>query len=119
MKRTLPLATVLVLVSLVLLAGCKDDRTRISSILGKPDEFSGREVIVAGEVRKSYEVNLFIAEAGAYQLDDGTGKIWVLTRTGVPSEGQQVGLKGSVSNGLRLGGEVFGAVIREKERRAR
>lgn len=100
------------------MAGCKDTkRTSISSILQRPETYIDRPVILAGEVTKVYAVNLLIAEAGAYQIDDGTGKIWVITRTGVPKVGSKVGLKGRVSNGARLGKEVVGAVIKEGEHR--
>lgn len=108
----------LVAVTALVVAGCKDnDRIKISSILERPDKYLDRNVIVAGEVTKTYAVDLFIAEAGAYQVDDGTGKIWVITRTGVPREGTKVGLKGSVGSGIKIGRELFGAVIREEERR--
>ena len=100
-------------------SGCKDNRTRVSAILQNPDKFISREVTVGGEVTKTYAVNLIIAEAGAYQVDDGTGKIWVITHNGVPREGAKVGLKGTVSNGIKLGHELFGAVIQEKDRRVK
>ena len=74
----------LVLVSMVIVNGCKNERTMISRILERPDKYVGKEVKVAGEVTKSYSVNLVLAEAGAYQLDDGSGKVWVITRTGLP-----------------------------------
>ncbi len=111
---------VLTAVSLIvatLLVGCKDDRTKISSILGHTEKFMDREVVVAGEVTKTYAVDLVIAEAGAYQVDDGSGKIWVITKNGVPKERQTVVLKGRVASGLKLGGESLGAVLREIERR--
>lgn len=91
----------------------------ISSILERPDKYMSKDVIVAGRVAKTYEVNLFITEAGAYQLDDGSGRIWVITKTGVPSEGTEVGLKGEVSGGVKLLGETFGAVVHEHDRRTR
>lgn len=117
--RFVILAAMLIAAALVL-AGCKDnDRIKISSILERPDKYMDRNVTVAGEVTRTYALNLFIAEAGAYQIDDGTGKIWVITRTGVPREGAQVGLKGHVGSGVRIGSEMFGAVIREDERRIR
>ena len=109
----------ILVIAVMVVAGCKDDRTAISSILNQPNNFTGKEVVVAGNVGKSYEVNLIIANAGVYQLDDGSGKIWVITRNGIPGEGTQVGVKGIVSNGIKLGGESFGTVIREQDRRTR
>lgn len=120
MRRLLSIVLIAVLtISILLLAGCKQKRTMISDILEKRDKYFDKEVIVAGRVTKTYGVNLFIAEAGAYELDDGSGKVWVITKVGTPQEGDEVGLKGIVSGGVKLGGETFGAVIRERERRSR
>ena len=104
---------------LILAVGCKENSTAISSILDQPDKYVNHEVLVGGNVTKSYGVNLFIADAGAYQIDDGTGKIWVISRNGVPNIGEQVGLKGTVASGMKLGGQMFGAVIREQQRQVR
>ncbi len=104
-------------VGVLLAAGCKEGRTRISSILNRPEEFRDRDVIIGGVVTKTNGADLVVTEAGAYQVDDGTGKIWVLTKNGLPERGQQVALKGTVAGGLRLGGESLGAVLREIERR--
>ncbi|MHB0998739.1 MAG: hypothetical protein ACYC27_05780 [Armatimonadota bacterium] len=120
MKRIRPiLLGLLLIISILVITGCNDKRTKISSILNKPDKYISKEVIIAGKVDNVYSVNLFIAEAGAYQLDDGSGKIWVITKNGVPSEGTEVGLTGEVSQGVKLMGETFGVVVREKERRTR
>ncbi len=107
------------LIAVVLAAGCKDNRTMISSIVQQPDRYIDKEVAVAGKVTQSYGINLFIAEAGAYQVDDGSGKIWVITKAGAPEVGAEVGLKGKVSSGIKLGRDVFGAVINEMDRRVR
>ena len=117
--RHITLIAVLALAALVLAAGCGEKRTMISSILQQPDRFVDREVAVGGVVSQSYGINLIIAEAGAYQVDDGSGKIWVITRTGTPPVGAEVGLKGKVGTGVRFGREIFGAVINEVDRRVR
>jgi len=101
------------------LAGCKGDVTRISLILDRPERYLSHRVNVAGEVTKAYAADLFITEIGAYQVDDGTGRIWVLSRNGVPREGARIGLRGRVETGVRVGREIIGAVIREEERRTR
>ena len=120
MKGTrLTIVTAMLLVAAMLLAGCKDERTKVSSILGRTNDFVNREVVVEGEVTKTHAADLVIAEAGVYQVDDGTGKIWVLTKNGVPKEGQTVVVKGTVSSGLQLAGESFGAFLREIDRRTR
>lgn len=120
MKRThLTILAAMLLLAAVVLTGCGDKRTKISSILERPDSYTDREVLIGGKVTKTYAVNLVIAELGAYEVDDGTGKIWVTTKNGVPAEGQTVGLKGTVSSGLKLAGQTLGTVVRELERQAR
>jgi hypothetical protein len=118
LARLVVIAAVL-LGAAVLLTGCKDDRTRISSILGNPDGFVDREVLIGGTVTKTYAADLVITEAGAYQVDDGTGRIWVIATSGVPREGETVALKGTVAGGLKIGGESLGAILRETDRRVR
>lgn len=108
----------LLLIGVLTIAGCQD-RTRISKILENPDRYANTSVQVAGRVTKTYGVNLIIAEAGAYQLDDGSGKIWVISKNGLPREGSEVGLRGMVSGGVKLIGQTFGTVIREDERKTR
>ncbi|MHB9131784.1 MAG: hypothetical protein ACYDBB_11935 [Armatimonadota bacterium] len=100
----------------ILVAGCTD-RTRIAKILDNPDLYLNKEVTIAGTITKTYKVDLIIAETGAYQVDDGSGKIWVITRSSVPSEGTKVGLKGTVSDKINLFGQTITVVIREKDRR--
>ena len=63
--------------------------------------------------------HIVITELGAYEIDDGTGRIWVTTRTGVPREGQNVGVKATVGSGVRIAGETVGVVLRENERQTR
>lgn len=119
MKRThLTILAVMLIVATVVLAGCSN-RTKISSILDSPDRYMNREVLIGGTITKTYAVNLIIAEPGAYQVDDGTGKIWVTTQNGVPQEGRTVGVKGTVTSGLKVGGQTFGTVLRETERQTK
>jgi hypothetical protein len=57
---------------------------------------------------------------GAYEIDDGTGRIWVVaTKHGVPSRGSQVGAKGYVRNGFNFNGRNYGTVVEETDRRTR
>lgn len=120
MKRVslIVFAATLMLAALCIV-GCQNNTTRISRILENPDRYVDRDVQIAGVVTKSYGIDIIIAEAGAYQVDDGSGKIWVRTRNGAPREDAKVWVKGSVSRGVKLKGDTFGAIIREKERRTR
>jgi hypothetical protein len=67
---------------------------------------------IVGNVTDSYGV----LGNGAYEIDDGTGRIWVATRRGVPSRGSRVGVKGRVLNGFQWGGRSFGTVLEETGR---
>jgi hypothetical protein len=96
--------------------GCNKDRLEIGKLVRDPDRYYDKTVQVAGEVTRSYSTNLILAEFGAYQLDDGTGRVWVVSRNGVPRDGAKVGVKGKVSSGLKIGGEVLGVLLREEER---
>lgn len=92
---------------------------QISRILADPSSFSARDVSVKGRVTRVIDPTAGLLNIAAYQVDDGSGRIWVISRSGVPSEGQEVGLKARVRRDFRLGNELFGAVLNEVERNRR
>jgi hypothetical protein len=98
----------------LLLTACPS-QTNIARINRDPGRYSGKEVGIAGTVRDSYGA----AGIGAYEIDDGTGRIWVATRRGIPSRGAHVGTKGYVRNGFSFGGRSYGTVLEETDRRTR
>jgi hypothetical protein len=104
----------LLLLGSLLLTACPQRET-ISKINADPGRYRNKEVGVAGTVTDSYGV----LGNGAYEIDDGTGKLWVITKRGVPSRGSRVGAKGRVYTGFSYGGRTFGTVIEESDRRAR
>ena len=109
LKKT---AAFLVLLSAALLfTAC--EKTNIAKINADPDRYRGKQVGITGRVTDSYGV----LGAGAYEIDDGTGRIWVATRRGVPSKGSRVGTKGYVHNGFSFAGRSFGTVMEETDRR--
>ena len=74
-----------------------------------------------GTVVQSYS----ILGRGAYQVDDGTGKLWVVSDKGVPRKGSRVGVRGHIQDGFDLGSLVklpeavsHGVVMIENEHRA-
>jgi hypothetical protein len=91
-------------------------RTNIGKINAEPQRYFDKEVGVAGTVVDSYGVPFV---GGAYEIDDGTGKIWVLSEQSTPSKGSQVGVKGRVVSGPVFKGRTFGTALRESERRVR
>jgi hypothetical protein len=103
-----------------LAGGCKGERRDpINRILADPASFASKDVTVAGRVVRVIDPTQGLLNYAAYQVDDGSGKIWVISRTGAPSEGQEVGLKGRVRQDFKLGAELLGAVLNEMERRTR
>jgi len=88
----------LVLAGMVLfLPGC--EQKTINHILADPQHYANHEVGVVGKVVRSYSV----LGHGAYEVDDGTGTLWVVSKTGVPREGARVGVKGTIRDGFNLG----------------
>ena len=105
------------LLAVALLAGCDEHMDKLRDITDRPASFANKDVTVAGEVTKVYELPLGIADIAAYRISDGTGQAWVLSRTGAPREGDKVGLKGTVRPEGKIGGETLLNVIVEKERK--
>lgn len=114
LRRTKILLPVL-LASVFCLTACPS-RTDIAKINSDPDRYRNKEVGIAGRVTESYGVPLL---GGAYELDDGTGKIWVISRSGSPTRGAEVGARGRVQSGVTFGARNFGTVLIESERRRR
>jgi hypothetical protein len=98
----------------LLLTACPS-QTSISKINADPARYQGKEVGIAGTVTNSYGA----LGSGAYELDDGTGRIWVATTRGIPARGARVGAKGYVHNGFTVAGRSFGTVMEETDRRSR
>ena len=114
MKRNSLLA---VFVSLVLagLLGCPKQKS-ISDVLADPNRYYNDDVVVTGTVVESWG----LMGVGAFQIDDGTGKLWVLPGSqGIPGKGTRVASQGRIQSGVSLGGRNFAVVLREKERKNR
>ena len=99
------------LATVILLTACPE-QTSISKINADPGRYRDKEVGIVGRVTDSYGV----MGNGAYEIDDGTGRLWVVTRRGVPSRGSRVGAKGRVYTGFSFGGRSFGTVLEETDR---
>ena len=82
------------------LAAC--EQKTINQILAEPNRYANRDVGVLGTVVQSYSV----LGRGAYQIEDGTGKLWVISDKGVPRKGARVGVKGKIKDGFDLGGLI-------------
>jgi hypothetical protein len=73
-----------------------------------------KDVTVAGQVVTSFGA----MNQGAFELDDGTGRLWVWSGGfGVPSQGAHVAVTGRVQSGAAIGGRFFANVLRETQPR--
>lgn len=100
------------IVATTLLFTACPSQTNIAKINSDPERYRGKEVGIVGRVTDSYGVPGY----GAYEIDDGTGKIWVVTKRGAPSRGSRVGIKGYVRTGITFGGRSYGTVMEESGR---
>jgi len=107
-------AVFLVLLSGTILFTACPSQTNIARINADPGRYRGKEVAIAGRVTDSYGV----MGQGAYEIDDGTGRIWVATTRGLPARGARVGTKGYVHSCFSWAGRSYGTVLEEKDRRA-
>ena len=112
LAKRLGLASV-ILFGALFVSACPEKET-ISRINADPGRYRNKEVGIVGTVTDSYGV----LGNGAYEIDDGTGRIWVVTMRGVPSRGSRVGAKGKIYTGLSWGGRSFGTVLQESDRKA-
>ncbi len=95
------------------LTGCPE-QTTIARINQDPGRYASKEVAVRGSVVDSFGV----FHTGVYQIDDGTGRLWVFSdRYGVPGAGAQVEVAGRIIPTLTFSGRSFANVLRESRRR--
>ncbi|HEV7373453.1 MAG TPA: hypothetical protein VGN95_01945 [Pyrinomonadaceae bacterium] len=106
--------SLLLLIGTLLFTACPQ-RESISKIMADPGRYRNKEVSIVGTVTDSYGV----LGQGTYEIDDGTGRMWVATRRGVPSRGSHVGAKGRILSGGNFGGRNFGTILEESDRRAK
>ncbi len=90
-------ALVVVLAGALLSGACA--ARSINQVLADPGRYRDKEVKLSGAVVDSYS---FIGN-GAYQIEDKTGKLWVVSNRGVPRKGAQVSVTGTVREGFSLG----------------
>lgn len=102
------------------MAGC--EQKTINQIKAEPNRYASREVAVVGTVTESVSV----MGKGVYEIDDGTGKLWVVSETGVPREGARVLVRGTIRDAFNLSSLVplperisSGLVMIERSHRAK
>ena len=106
------LAATLIVISV--LQGCSQ-HTKISEVTQDPARFRNKDVTISGKVTQAFGA----LGTGAYQLDDGTGKIWVISeQSGVPSQGANVEVTGRLIEGATFGTRTLGTALRESHRKS-
>jgi len=97
----------LTIATLLVIPGCKGT-TPIKSLLDDPALNNGKQVQIAGVVTKSPAM----PESDAYEVDDGTGKVFVLSKKhGTPPEGTKVVVKGVFYAAISSKTQTFAAIV--------
>lgn len=101
--------TFLALAAVFLLKSC--GATPIKQLLDDPSQYEGKTVRIAGSVSGAVGV----LGVGAYQVDDGTGKITVVSEGGgAPRDGAKVGVEGTFRAAFTLGAQSLAVVVEKK-----
>ena len=97
-------------VALVALNACS--RTiHIKDLLDRPQEYDGKTVEVEGTVTQSAGV----LGTGAFEIDDGTGKIFVIARgQGVPQQGAKSKAQGRFESVFSFLGRTVAAIVQSQ-----
>jgi hypothetical protein len=115
MKKTFAVA----LVSVVLLAGCAARGVRVAELKDEPGRYATKSVSVNGVVTSSWGLPLVPFQL--YNVDDGSGEITVLARSGrgAPARGTKVQVKGRITEFAVLGGRSVGLHLQEEDRKVK
>ena len=99
-----------------LVTGCAARGGRIAELKDQPDKYDDKRVSVTGVVTSSWGIPLVPFQL--YQVDDGTGEITVISRSGrSPSKGARVEVKGKINEVGVFGGRSIGLHIQEDDRK--
>ncbi len=95
--------------------GCQGGTIQIKTLLDDPARFDGKVVHISGHVGESAGLLGY----GAYQVDDGTGTLNVVSQGGgAPRTGATVGVEGTFKSVYTLGSQSM-AVLLETRRTTR
>jgi len=103
----------------LMMTGC--ERKSINEIKADPGSFANQEIAVVGTVVRS----ISILGTGGYEIDDGTGKLWVVCKKGAPRKDAKIVVIGTIRDGYDLSAFRLpdllgtGIVMIEKSHKAR
>lgn len=92
-------ASVTVLLLATVALGAAACAQPIRKVVADPSRYRDRSVTISGRVIDSYS----LVGRGAYHVDDGTGRLWVISDKGVPRTGADVKTKGTIKEAINLG----------------
>lgn len=112
MKKTLAV----VILSVLVAAGCAARGVRVAELKDQPTKYATKSVSVTGVVTSSWGIPLVPFQL--YNVDDGSGEITVLSRSGrSPARGTRVQVKGRVNELAVFGGRSIGLHLQEEDRK--
>lgn len=86
---------------------------QISDIRNSPNQYHNKRVTLSGTVDET--ITLPILGVGVYQLNDGTGTIWVKPKEMTVAKGDQVMVTGTIKVGITISGRSFGLILIESK----
>lgn len=101
---------VLLLLPIFFISGCAA-YIQIAEIRDNPKQFDERSVTVRGKVVETLSIPF--VQKGMYQIDDGTGKIWVMSSVRMPARSDRVIVEGKLKTGFTIRSRTFGLIIVE------
>lgn len=95
------------------LIGCRDIfATSIHKIIENPRDFSGKHVVISGEVTEVF--SLFVVRY--FVVKDRTGEITVVTKRPLPKKGTKITVKGTVEEAFSFGEKQAMVIIEDEEK---
>jgi hypothetical protein len=114
MTRALAVAVL----SAFLISGCAARGVRIAELKDQPTKYDDKTVSITGMVTSSWGIPLVPFQL--YNVDDGSGEITVLSRSGrTPAKGTRVEVKGKINEFAVFGGRSVGLHIQEEDRKVK
>jgi hypothetical protein len=101
------------LLGTIWLAACGS--VKIGRVNADPTRFRNKTISVTGTVVSGAGV----LGVGGYQIQDDTGKLYVISSSGVPSKGSRVTVTGTVMSGVNILGQSFGTAMREQHHKVK
>jgi hypothetical protein len=96
-----------VLVLGLVVFGCS--KPRISAIKRSPEDWTNKVVTLTGEV--TGRMGHTASGTQFFQIDDGSGELWVLDTGEGYQPGTEVTITGRINTGVRIGGVTFSILL--------